>query len=225
MNNTDNNRSPGRAETLADQVEKQIYRYIRDRNLTYGDPLPKEGELADALKVSRTITREALSRLKASGIIESRRRRGMVLKAPDLFSSLGKLIRYGVLDATTRREFGQLRMVLEIGLADLVYLNRAPEAMAELETIARRFLEPGVPVTEQKELELKFHARLFEMTGNNVLKSFQQLLAPFFFEVIRWDDKDLSGPHYEHQYLVDALKNGTRRQWREAVHKHFSHYF
>lgn len=219
------NESPERPGTLADQVEKQIYRYIRDRNLTCGDPLPKEGELADALKVSRTITREALSRLKASGVIESRRRRGMVLKAPDLFSSLGKLIRYGVLDETTRREFGQLRLVLEIGLADLVYRNRTPEALAELEKIAARFLECGVPVAEQKELELRFHTRLFEMSGNRVIESFQLLLAPFFFEVIRWDDKDYSGPHREHQALVTALQNGTRRQWREAVHKHFSHYF
>ncbi len=214
-----------RTTTLTDQVERRIYEYIREHRLSYGDPLPKEEELAASLAVSRTITREALSRLKATGVIESRRRRGMVLKKPDLFEGLGKLIRFGMLDGPTRREFGQLRVVLEIGLADLIYLNRTPETVAELNRIAQRFLDCDVPVEEQKQLELDFHSRLFAMSGNAVLESFQTLLAPFFFEVIRWTQSDTQRPHSEHYDLVRALQNGSRRQWREAVHKHFSHYF
>lgn len=212
-------------KTLTDQLEQRLYEYIRENGYTYGDLLPKEEELAAELAASRTVTREALSRLKACGVIESRRRRGMVLKKPDIFSSLGKLIQFGMLDEVTRQEFSLLRLVIEVGLAELVYQHRTPEALRKLERIAEKFLDSSVSVAEQQQLELEFHSCLFAMSKNSVIESFQALLTPFFFEFLTWEHARTGQPHLEHAELVKVLKNGTAEEWRQAIYQHLQHYF
>ena len=66
-----------RSQTLADGVENSLLEYIRGNNMQIGDTLPKEEDLAESLGVSRHIVREGISRLKALGLVESRKKRGM----------------------------------------------------------------------------------------------------------------------------------------------------
>ena len=68
--------------TLADGVENRLLAYIRQAQIVPGDLLPGEEQLADDLNVSRHIVREGISRLKALGLVESRKKRGIVLKRP-----------------------------------------------------------------------------------------------------------------------------------------------
>lgn len=70
--------------TLVDQVEDRLLNYFKENNLQIGDPIPNEMDLAASLGVARNVLREALSRLKMIGMIESRPRRGMVLREPSL---------------------------------------------------------------------------------------------------------------------------------------------
>ena len=62
----------GQAITLVDQVEDNLLTYFRTKDLRAGDAIPNEMELAAALGVARSVLREALSRLKMVGMIETR---------------------------------------------------------------------------------------------------------------------------------------------------------
>jgi GntR family transcriptional regulator, transcriptional repressor for pyruvate dehydrogenase complex len=73
---------------MTDQVEERLRKYFSQNGYKIGDPIPKEQELAKALNVSRSIVREAISRLRMMGMIESRKRRGMILTEPDIMNSL-----------------------------------------------------------------------------------------------------------------------------------------
>lgn len=212
-------------KTLTEQVEQRIYGYIRQKGYAFGDLLPKEEELAAELEVSRTITREALSRLKAAGIIESRRRRGMVLKKPDIFVGMQKLIAYDLLDSATKKEMAQLRLVVELGLSDLIYLNRTAEAIDELAAIAKKFQTPGITSQLYRQLEQDFHRRLFALSGNTLIEQFQLLLEPFFAHTNTPTAQDAENSYHDHLGLVEALRNGSMQEWREKVHNHFAHYF
>src|SRR5690606_2894900 len=105
--------------TMADRVEAQLRKYLREEGLTPGESIPKEIELAEALGVSRNVVREALSRFRMLGLIESKKRRGMVLARPDVLVSLEKVLDPHILSKDTRKELFELRLVLEMGLADL----------------------------------------------------------------------------------------------------------
>lgn len=74
---------PVSTQSLVDRVEVQFMDLLAGSEVKAGDVLPKETELADAFGVSRTVVREALTRLKVRGLIESSKRKGSVVTHPD----------------------------------------------------------------------------------------------------------------------------------------------
>ena len=60
--------------SLVDKVEASLVELLQERKLKVGDVIPKEVELAEALGVSRTVVREALTRLRIMGLIESKKK-------------------------------------------------------------------------------------------------------------------------------------------------------
>ena len=75
---------PVDTSSLVDKVEIKLIRYFLDNDLKPGDAIPKELTLADSLGVSRTVIREALLRLRMTGLIVSQKTRESVLANPDL---------------------------------------------------------------------------------------------------------------------------------------------
>ena len=63
--------------SLVEQTQRDILEYISKNNSNA--QLPKEQEFVGLLGVSRVVVREALSRLRALGIIETKRKKGTVL--------------------------------------------------------------------------------------------------------------------------------------------------
>src|SRR3546814_8347074 len=49
-------------------------------------------ELAEALDVSRNVLREALSRLRMLGMIETKKKRGMILAEPDILGGFERVM-------------------------------------------------------------------------------------------------------------------------------------
>lgn len=65
---------------LSDQVADAIADEIRSAKMVEGDRLPTEAVLAVQFAVSRTVVREALSRLKSLGLVDSRQGSGVFVK-------------------------------------------------------------------------------------------------------------------------------------------------
>ena len=57
------------AERLSVQVAQRLEAEIREGRLCPGEKLPTEAKLVELFKVSRTVVREALSRLKSIGLV------------------------------------------------------------------------------------------------------------------------------------------------------------
>lgn len=92
-------------QTMADIVELKLLAFLKKNAFKPGDALPKEMELAEALGVSRNILREALSRLRVLGMVDSKKRRGMVLTSPDILGSLEKVMDPLIIDEGTLQDF------------------------------------------------------------------------------------------------------------------------
>ncbi len=73
-----------RTITLVDKVEVSILDYIKEKKLIPGNSLPNEMDLSRELGISRNVLREALSRLRMLGIVQSRTRKGIVIQEPSL---------------------------------------------------------------------------------------------------------------------------------------------
>ncbi|HEU0227711.1 MAG TPA: FadR/GntR family transcriptional regulator [Arachidicoccus soli] len=214
--------------SLADKVEIILIKFFLDNNLKPGDAIPKEINLAESLGVSRTVIREALLRLRMTGLIESKKKRGAVLANPDLISLLQKTLYPTMMDENTLRDMFEMRLVMEIGMADLIFLRITPEDIKELTEIVK--VEPAKADTFlfDIEQEIKFHGKLYEITGNNTLKRFQQMLLPVFKYVHESGilAKKIKGKRFvSHKGIVDIIKKGTPDDLRNAMRSHFENHF
>jgi GntR family transcriptional regulator, transcriptional repressor for pyruvate dehydrogenase complex len=214
--------------SLVDRVEANLVELLKERKLKVGDSIPKEIELAEALGVSRTVIREALLRLRMMGLIESKKKKGAVITSPDLFGIMSKSMNPHVLDQETLKEIFEIRLVLEIGMADLIFHRIKKEDIEELKEIVAS--EP--PSTQYHlfniEHEIAFHGKLYEITGNNTLKKFQKMLLPVFDYVHHsglLKKQPLLKTFVSHKELVEILENGTPEQFRNGMRNHLENHF
>ncbi|GAA4317788.1 GntR family transcriptional regulator [Compostibacter hankyongensis] len=210
---------------MADVVETKLREYLKKKALKPGSPLPKELELAEALGVSRNVVREALSRLRMLGMIETRKKRGMILAEPDVLKAFERVLDPLILDKQTLQDLFELRLVLEMGLADILYRRMTEEDLKELESIVDK--ETGKVRTPFKvKNEIAFHGKLYQMTGNTTFLRFQSMLLPIFEYVVDLRKKDgiLSGK-VTHRDLLEILKTGTPEDFRQGMKEHLKPHF
>lgn len=211
---------------MADQVEAQLHEYIIKRAIRPGDAIPKEQELAEALGVSRNVVREALSRLRMLGLIDSRKRRGMILTQPDVMKGLQRILHPSILDEGIRKQLFELRLVLEVGLGDLLFKRKTPEQMRKLEGIVERERKASTKI-ERIRCEFDFHSTLYEMAGNDTLKRFQTILMPVFEYVVEYESKlqHTSVGKVTHRDLLKILSGNSPDEFPNAMRKHLEPHF
>lgn len=220
---------PIRAVTLADQVEEQILGFIRAEKLTLGDDVPTELFLAEKLNVGRNVVREALSRLRMLGIIESRRHKGMVISEPDVMKCFSKVINPYLLSRQRILDLLDFRVSLESGITELIIYNITDEDITELE----RIVEKHVYQEDMKlkvENEIEFHSKLYQITRNQAIIDFQNMVLPLFNYVnVNFDDfkpfnEKNRGRTVKHEDMIPFLKERDVNGYRQAIYHHLKAY-
>ena len=204
-------------KTLAESFENTLLDYIRSENLSPGDALPKEIELASEFNVSRQVIREGLAGLKTFGILEPRKRRGMVLKRPNAFAGVSKIAQARLFSRDECREFMEIRIFMELGMAEFISARKSPDDIRELRRLAERSgTAPGI------ENEIAFHHKLFTIGGNSLAGEFFKIISTAFSPVKAPSvpQSDLPG----HLELCDVLENGSHQDFYETLKGHFAPY-
>lgn len=211
-------------QTMPDIVEERLREYLKEKSFKPGDPLPKEIDLAESLGVSRNVVREALSRLRMLGMIETRKKRGMVLARPDILSSFERVLDPLIIGESTLQDIFELRLTLEVGLADLLYLRKTKKDVEELEQIANNQKVTSGRQTFRIKNEIAFHGKIYQMTGNETLQRFQNMLLPVFGYLVSLEKVPIIGK-VSHLDLVNILKHGTKEEFRQGMLDHLEHHF
>jgi GntR family transcriptional regulator, transcriptional repressor for pyruvate dehydrogenase complex len=218
--------------TLVDQVEDKLLMFFRLHDLHPGDPIPKEQELAEALGVARSVLREALSRLRMLGYIETRTRRGMVLTEPSLLGGLKRVVDPRILSDEILFNILGFRVALEIGICHLIFQNLTDNHITEIEQIVNR----GI-VLENNEYspvsEFEFHTKLYEITENKTIVEFHEIIRPVsifvkekFKDLIEPINRELirKGEVVTHKDLLSFLKKRDKTSFQNAMENHFAPY-
>jgi DNA-binding FadR family transcriptional regulator len=217
--------------SLVDKVEIRITEYIKKNKLVVGDTIPKEMEFAEALGVSRTVIREALSRLRTIGIIDSKKHKGMVLSHPDFIQNFEKVIDTNLLGDDTLKDIFELRLILEMGMIDLLFARKTEQDLIELDKIVTKMEEDKIDSTIfSLEYEVAFHGKLYEMSGNRTLQRFQNLLLPVFQYVHDHKLNDAETYKYTkkfitHRELLNYLKEDNIKGFRKGMSQHLEPHF
>lgn len=118
----------------------------------------------------------------------------------------------------------ELRLMLEIGMADLVVNNITDQNLKKLQLIADA--EDTTSDTEQlRQLDIKFHTILYDTTGNLSLRYFQKSLSTLFKlytpRPSDWKRKSMM----THNTLIEILKSKDVELFRSAMRIHLEYQF
>lgn len=218
--------------TLVDLVEESLLKYIKEQNLKPGDRLLHEDELAEKLGVGRNVVREALSRLRSLGMLDSRKRRGIVLQEPDIKKNLEKLINPQMLSLDTIINLLELRYTLEIGIIPTLFDRITSQDVQELDDILMNEThreDVRVAIND----ELLFHSRVYKIIGNQMIMELQQVLIPIYrfidehyheFETFnkKIKEKKLQASHHD---IIECLKKKEKEEYEAVIKRHLMPYY
>ncbi|MFE1949340.1 MULTISPECIES: FadR/GntR family transcriptional regulator [Streptomyces] len=215
---------------LADRVAAMLTEEIESGRLTAGDKLPTEVELVKQLGVSRTVIREAVSRLRNAGLVEPRQGRG-VFVLPRRTRPLDLEADTGATDTKAKvLQVVEVRRAMEAEAAHLA-ASRATRADVARMRAALTAIDTAVEAGgDGVEEDLAFHRSVAESTGNPVLVSTVRYLGEVsrggirvtranearrgdFFDAVR----------EEHHAILTAIEAGDPEAARSAARRHMEH--
>ena len=115
----------------------------------------------------------------------------------------------------------ELRVALELGMCDFIFLRKTPEKLAHLREVA------GLPNSsvQKYSTEIDFHSCLMAVGGNQIASQFRTILANVFkpvYEKGNPDGKVLMTP--THHEICDILERGTLEEFHAVLRQHFAPY-
>ncbi len=195
-----------------------------------GDKLPTEPALMSQQGVSRTVIREAISRLQAAGLVETRHGVGTFVlpPAPKTVSALDFLTVETIRDVLAMLE---LRISLETEAAGLAALRRS-EAQLELMRQALNSFEENIAKGESAvDADFNFHLQIALATGNKYFEDFYRHLGTTTIPRARLDTArfaEATGQLYlqqtnqEHQFILEAIARQDSESARAGMRMHLS---
>ncbi|RYF78511.1 MAG: FadR family transcriptional regulator [Comamonadaceae bacterium] len=154
---------------LGDVLLEHLTQAIVDGRFQPGDPLPPEGQLATAFKVSKPVAREALRELAALGVVSVQQGKVSRVRAID-GAPLQRFYRLALGSGQQRwLEAVQLRRILESPIARLAAQHRTESELLELQGVLAAMDHARGHVERWIEADLEFHHLLARMTRNRLL--------------------------------------------------------
>lgn len=220
-----------RRQSLTGQAVTILKRYIVAERLQAGQRLPPERHLADALNVSRTVLREALSQLIGEGILYRQSPRTLCVAefdrtraAADLAPTEG--------DEGGMRDLIELRVIIEIGAIETIVERATDEHLREIE---QWVVEGDRRVAAQEPLALadaRFHAALLRTLGNASINAFLPVIEEHMRRNLLIDSHQLAGVGTpddarvasEHRQIFEAVKRRDVEAARLVMLAHLTPY-
>jgi GntR family transcriptional repressor for pyruvate dehydrogenase complex len=207
----------------AARVISWLRAHIAERELSPGDALPREIDIAAAVGVARSSVREALTGLRALGIIDSRRRGGMRLVREPVLLDLRDWFAPTYDSRSRLDEAMEFRAVVEHGLAELVFARITEAEVAQLRRLVDAVPE-SCPIAEILEAEKRFHRLLIKGARNRLATLLSALVTPVFGSQPEATPYSAADWRRDHGGLVAGLERRDRASFMRAMRAHLQPY-
>lgn len=216
-----------RSHNLAYELVAELTQRILLGTLKPGEKLPAENTIVREHGVSRTVVREAISKLQASGLVETRHGIGTFVleRLPE------QGLRLNVDTALSVRSILELRMGLETQAAALAAKRRSPEQLAQMRKALddyQRLLANNDSCVEEDK---RFHLLIAEATGNTCFTEIMQHLGSSMIPRTRVTATERGGvdlaklgqlANLEHEAILNAIKKQDPDAARAAMWLHLT---
>ena len=221
---------PRRSRGLVHGVVEALADAIRSGTLRPGDKLPTEAAIMQRFEVSRTVVRESLSRLQASGLVETRHGIGTFVRMPDAHPGF----RIEAADMATLTDVIavlELRISLETEAAGLAAQRRTPEQLAAMEQALQAFRDSIEHDSDAVPPDFHFHMELARASGNRHFSDLMTYLGAMIIPRTRVNTPSsapegrlayLQRVHAEHESICRAVRQRDPEAARAAMRLHLS---
>ena len=218
------------APNLTDQVVAALRQRVEAGEFAKGAKLPSEGELVAVYRVSRTVVREAISQLRARGLVETRRGVGTFARP----TALRPPFPVPSVDPATLGEviaLLELRMSLETEAAALAAKRASPSQIERLRVLLEAIESAAHASDDAADPDFEFHLTVAEATGNHYFSDLLRHLGRTIIPRTRLDSSAaarqersdyLRGVNREHQDIFRAIARSDADAARAAMRTHLA---
>lgn len=218
--------TPDRRTSLAQQLVNDFSRRIREGEIKAGEKLPTEQVIIQEKGVSRTVVREAMSRLQAEGLVETRHGIGTFV----VDTSRSNDFQVDERTSGTLRDaiaIIELRQSLEVESAALAAERRTPEQLQAIRQ-ALDTLNACPPGSDTAVADFEFHHQISLCTANSFFTDVMEQLGSSIIPRSRMQISNAHSPDYleilrrEHEQIFAAIAHQDRDAARAAMRLHLS---
>ena len=214
-----------RPAKLADQLYEEMLQQLVSGKLSEGKRLPSESRMAEMYAVSRPVVREALSRLRADGMIVSRHGSGSYVQRKPSKALLSLAPIGGMADLMRCYEF---RIALEGEAASLAASRRTNADLKAISDAFQAMARAAKAGELGAEADIGFHNAIAAATRNKVFESAMDALAAHTLQGItvtrnlslRIGRRRLETVQAEHKLILEAIREGNPDEARDAMRRH-----
>ncbi|WP_454858053.1 FadR/GntR family transcriptional regulator [Rhizobium binxianense] len=218
--------APVRRARLSHAIIEKLQKQIVTGALSPGDQLPTEQQLVMQFGVSRTVIREAISGLRANGLVEARQGSGMFVTGTTPPSG-AELLSDDITSPASALELLEIRIPLEIEAAGLAAMRRSASQELAIRAAQGRFSDLAARGENTAAADFDLHAAIVEATNNHFYVDILSHLArrtiargtsagsPYPQETLAKIDE-------EHTRIVEAISDQNSGLAREEMRAHLS---
>ncbi|MGI6428924.1 MAG: FadR/GntR family transcriptional regulator [Syntrophomonadaceae bacterium] len=210
--------------TKSARIANYLEDLILSKQLTAGQLLPSQQELAETFGASSRSIREAFKQLEAKGLLSVSQGRRATVKSNNLDqfveSMTDSILRNGSNDTKLMLDLVQVLTSVEVSAArDFSRNTKRKEVVKELYAVANK-MEEALKGLEQKEVgslekfrrsEGDFHRLLVRSNGNIILDAIYENLSPLLEESLAFSKltcEECEKKVREYYYIAEALEYG-----------------
>ncbi|MDO8457080.1 MAG: FadR/GntR family transcriptional regulator [Burkholderiaceae bacterium] len=219
-----------RPRGLVTEIVETLTNSIQGGDIKPGDKLPTEAAIMARFDVSRTVVREALSKLQASNLVETRHGIGTFAREP----SDSKNFQIASTDFATVADVIsvlELRISLETEAAGLAAQRRTPENLSAMQQALAAFEDSIAHDSDAVPSDFQFHMEVARATGNRHFADLMTYLGAMIIPRTRVNTPQhapegrlsyLRRVHGEHENIFTAIRNQDVESARAAMRLHLS---
>ena len=217
--------SLGRPENLPDEIAQQLRARILNESLAPGQRLPTEQELGAQFAVSRNVVREAIARLKLTGLVETRHGVGTFV-CSDIAMRPFEVSHDDLLELSQLIQVHQLRVEIESGAAALAATHRTKQQLELLQQALKRVDQDSGDWQAAAHSAVDFHLAVAQAANNPYFVRIMGHLSHVIHNAVRTFRFRITGtPRIdeigdEHLNIVDAIARQDSAAARLAMRTH-----
>jgi GntR family transcriptional repressor for pyruvate dehydrogenase complex len=219
-----------RPRGLVREIVESLATSIRERHLQPGEKLPTEAEIMTRFDVSRTVVRESLSKLQASGLVETRHGIGTFVLPPQETGNF-RITAENFATVADVIAVLELRISLETEAAGLAAQRRTPENLQAMKSALQAFQDSISLDSDAVPPDFQFHMEVARSTGNRHFADLMTYLGTMIIPRTRVNTAHsapegrlnyLQRVNGEHESIYNAIRNQDTEAARAAMRTHLS---